>query len=239
MGRSFSEDLNDTHLFEAYMPGEYRYEWNEIGGKSATGVLQFSNNPIRDSHAQATAGGLARRQGGHEWGEDDGGHLIAARFGGSPGPENLTAQNRNLNRGSYKRMENEWAAHLEAGDKVFVHLETSEGERPDAYMGYAIYESPDRSRDYAFYYFENESNTQQAQWEAELTTLEQEAPVGFQNEDGYYYIGIAEPSTHSEAVNDQPYLGNIPAVQDGERNEKHTAEEGQSLEGDQMEGEIL
>ena len=52
-------------------------------------------------------------------------------------------------------MENEWAAHLEAGDKVFVHIETDGAQRPNAYMGYVIYESPDGTRDYDTFHMVN------------------------------------------------------------------------------------
>ena len=113
---------------------------------------------------QLAAGGDSRRGMGDEWGHDDGGHLIAARFGGASTEENLIAQDSNFNRGSYKRMENDWANHINNGDKVFVHMETSQGERPDALMGYAIFEHQDGSRDHEYYSFLNESISQQEQW---------------------------------------------------------------------------
>ena len=61
-------------------------------------------------------------------------------------------------------MENDWANHIDNGDKVFVHMETSQGERPDALMGYAIFEHQDGSRDHEYYSFLNESISQQEQW---------------------------------------------------------------------------
>lgn len=67
----------------------------------------------------------AQRHAGHadRLADDDGGHLIGTRFGGSPGPENLIAQNRVFNRADYKLMENQWAHQLELGNRVTVRLE--------------------------------------------------------------------------------------------------------------------
>lgn len=166
MSRNLSEDLNNPYLFSEYKSGEYEYEVS-AGGKSATGSLKIADAPERDSKAQASAGGDFRRSKDHEWGADDGGHLIGARFGGETGEENLTAQNRNLNRSDYKQMENDWAARLENGEKVFVHIETDGAERPNAYMGYAIYESPDGTRDFETFHMVNESRSEVAKWEEE------------------------------------------------------------------------
>ena len=78
---------------------DYQYVLPDVG-KSAYGVLDMADDPIRASNAQREAGGLERRP------DDDGGHLNGARFGGFPTNENLDAQNRNLNRGANKRKEN-------------------------------------------------------------------------------------------------------------------------------------
>lgn len=172
MSRSLWDDLTDPNLFESHEQGHYEYGTNGVGGREASGYLGISDEPQRDPSAQLAAGGESRREAGNEWGVDDGGHLIGARFGGSPGEENLTAQDRNLNRGSFKRMENDWAEHIESGDKVFAHMETSPGDRPDAYMGYAIVEHPDGTRDYETYSFTNESRAQQEQWNQELEALD-------------------------------------------------------------------
>lgn len=64
---------------------------------------------------------------------DGGGYLIGPRFGGSPGPENLIAQNRVCHRADYKIMENGWAHQLELGNRVTVRVEPvypDTGERP-------------------------------------------------------------------------------------------------------------
>lgn len=65
----------------------------------------------RDSVAQQRIGRLGK-QG------DEGGHLMANRFGGEPGPENLVPQNFHLNRGEWKAMENSWERALRAGKDV-------------------------------------------------------------------------------------------------------------------------
>lgn len=167
MAGDLSEDLKNPYLFLEHQAGEYEYSENDYGGKVASGSLSLTDEPMRDNTAQAAAGGEMRRGSDSEWGADDGGHLIGARFGGSPGDENLTAQSRNLNRGAYKRMENQWVAHLEAGDKVFVYIETDQPCRPEAYMGYVIYETPEGTRDYDTFHLINESQSEIAQWEAE------------------------------------------------------------------------
>lgn len=65
----------------------------------------------RDSVAQQRIGRLGK-QG------DEGGHLMANRFGGEPGPENLVPQNFHLNRGEWKAMENSWERALRSGKDV-------------------------------------------------------------------------------------------------------------------------
>lgn len=167
MPGDLSADLKNPYLFSEYQAGEYEYSENDYGGRVAFGSLALTDTPMRDNAAQANAGGEMRRANDSEWGADDGGHLVGARFGGSPGEENLTAQSRNLNRGAYKRMENQWAAHLEAGDKVFVYIETDQPYRPEAYMGYVIYETPEGTRDYDTFHMINESQSEIARWEAE------------------------------------------------------------------------
>ena len=167
MERNIGEDLKNPYLFEENRQGEYEYGVNEYGGKTASGSLYLTDHPERDRAAQRKAGGDARRERGHRWGADEGGHLIGARFAGEKGEANLTAQNENLNRGTYKSMENGWERHLDNGDKVFVSIESDGGERPEAYMGYAIYESPEGTRDYDTFSYVNESSSEQEKWETD------------------------------------------------------------------------
>ena len=164
---TLSEVMDDPEFFDKHEAGDYQYGQSDIG-KNAYGVLDLADDPVRDSNAQREAGGLERRP------DDDGGHLIGARFGGSPTDENLDAQNRNLNRGTYKREENGWAEALENGDKVYVNLETykQDGtERPDAYMGWTVTESPDGQRHWDAFSYTNESTETQEQWAEELEEM--------------------------------------------------------------------
>ena len=79
-----------------------RYETDEKGR-----ILSWSGNPRytpeneRDTSAQTEAGGEDREDG------DDGGHLLARILGGSAGKENIVPMRATINRGDYKRLENE------------------------------------------------------------------------------------------------------------------------------------
>lgn len=166
------EDLNNPNLFEENGPGDYTYIETPYG-KMAYGQLTLGADIERDEVAQRTAGGEDRRTSGNEYGVDDGGHLIGARFGGAPGAENLTPQDRNLNRSQYNRMESGWAEHLKSEDKVYVNIESYDGngsERPTSYMGYAIIEHTDEygntTRDVEYISINNESRMEQESWEA-------------------------------------------------------------------------
>lgn len=189
---TYSEAMNDPDLFNNNEPGDYGYESDEERGKSAYGVLADEPSE-RDSKAQQAAGGENRRGSSNEWGADDGGHLIAARFGGSSGEENLTAQNRNLNRSAYKSMESGWGEHLAAGDKVYVCVETDDPQRPNAYMGFVIYESPDGTRTGETFCFDNESRYEKAGWEEDASETERELEAeGYYSDQIYYPEGPAE-----------------------------------------------
>ena len=160
---SAMDDFNNPNLFTENEPGVYTYTDGPLG-KTASGQLQTTDDPQRDASAQREAGGEDRRTEATEWGRDDGGHLIGARFGGAADDRNLTAQNSNLNRSDYKRAEESWAAHLENHDKVYVHMEAYTGndsKRPSNYMGYAIIEHTDENgkttREIEYYSFDNES----------------------------------------------------------------------------------
>lgn len=176
------EDLHNPDLFVENPPGEYTYTQTELG-KTASGQLKLSSDPQRDPKAQREAGGEDRRVEDGFWGKDDGGHLIAARFDGATDDRNLTPQNRNLNRQSYKNIESSWAEHLEAGDKVYVHMESYTGgdsQRPSAYMGYAIIEHTDEqgktTREIEYYSMNNESAATMETIEGETVAFEAEHP---------------------------------------------------------------
>src|SRR3546814_19055716 len=65
---------------------------------------------------QRSAGGADRRA------TDDGGHYIAARFNGPSDAFNHFAQDANFNRGTYRAMEDAWAASVRAGHRVMVDI---------------------------------------------------------------------------------------------------------------------
>lgn len=158
--------VNDPELFTENQEGKYEY-YSYDSANGVCGHLTLVDDPVRDIKAQLEAGGELRRDSEHEWGADDGGHLIGARFGGKSTKENLIAQNRNFNRAEYKRIENHWAEKLKSGNKVFVNLEYENSERPEAIQGFAIIESPDGRRDVEFYSLYNESRMERAAWEAD------------------------------------------------------------------------
>jgi hypothetical protein len=53
---------------------------------------------------------------------DDGGHFIAARFGGPREWFNHFAQDANFNRGAYRALEDKWAKAVRSGKRVFVEI---------------------------------------------------------------------------------------------------------------------
>lgn len=95
----------------------YRYRIDGTGRTMAvTGALMLDPDQPRSRTAQAAAGGADRRA------TDDGGHYIAARFGGPGETYNHFAQDAQFNRGAYRLLENRWAAAARSGDRVFVDI---------------------------------------------------------------------------------------------------------------------
>ena len=111
-------------------PGEYTYSQNH-DGKSASGVVANGSTSDRDLAAQRNAGGADRLPG------DQGGHLIADRFGGRNDPSNLDAQAANVNQKDQANVERniaELAANPNNTVLISVANYNSVGERPDATM---------------------------------------------------------------------------------------------------------
>ena len=95
--------------------GNYRYETDSRGRiVKCSGTLELHDETSRNNYAQRKAGGENRhtKENGEET-ADDGGHLIARRFGGSPEIDNIVAMDSGLNQHEYKTMENDWASRLE------------------------------------------------------------------------------------------------------------------------------
>ncbi|OYN86536.1 DNA/RNA non-specific endonuclease [Parenemella sanctibonifatiensis] len=113
---------------QKYTAGEfnYKYETDDLGRikKAEADKLQLTKRDDRLSHQDKTPG---KRDGDHA------GHVFGDRFGGSPEVDNLLSQAADVNLGSYKKLENEWADALEAGKDVKVKVEPKydgDGMRP-------------------------------------------------------------------------------------------------------------
>ena len=85
-------------------------------------ISRYTPEAERDTVAQLEVGGEARKIG------DDGGHLIARMFGGAPGNENLVPMRDTINRGDYKKLENEIKETVQNGDKVNISGEIKREE---------------------------------------------------------------------------------------------------------------
>ena len=190
---SLHDVLHNQNLFEEKVKGDYNYEETEYG-KRVSGSLELKEGK-RNAYAQRTVGGIDRKA------DDDGGHLFGARFGGDPGKQNLEAQNKDLNRGTYKIRENEWADSLEKGDKVFASVESyrsNDSERPDAFMGISVIEHPDGSREWDAFSYQNESSAVQESWNA---TVAAQDDLYDQYDNPLNY----DPSEYNEELSDFDY----------------------------------
>lgn len=129
-----TDDINTEadDIISQYQENGYTFEINDLGQTvRAYGDLHLGQGE-RDLYAQRTAGGEFRTE------TDEGGHLIASRFEGPGGPENLVPENRTINRGPYKTMENNWAKELKDGNEVNVDITPiyhGDSLRPDIIMG--------------------------------------------------------------------------------------------------------
>ncbi|MCQ2962322.1 MAG: DNA/RNA non-specific endonuclease [archaeon] len=108
--------LKDNKLMpnSEYTLNGVTYKTDENGNKiSWEGTLKtYSPEAERDGNAQAESGGKDRLPG------DDGGHLEARILGGDPGNGNLEPMRDTVNRGDYKRSENEIADAINNGNEV-------------------------------------------------------------------------------------------------------------------------
>lgn len=118
LGEQFKEN-NRYKLKESteYITGEgnYRYETDSRGRiVKCSGSLELHDETQRNNYAQLKAGGENRRTKENRDGAyDEGGHLIARRFGGSAEIDNIVAMDSGLNHNEYSRMEKDWASRLE------------------------------------------------------------------------------------------------------------------------------
>lgn len=162
---------NNTRMklrgFEQYEANKYRYEADKDNRiRRACGVLRLEKGQGRNNRDQKLAGGKDRRI------DDQGGHYIARKFGGSPELDNLFAQNGHFNQGVYKKMENRWGSYLEQKDKnnkplynVEVDIRSSYqrgSERPNKIFVYSkVTDNQGKVIEKKLYMFKNEYNSNQ------------------------------------------------------------------------------
>lgn len=119
-----TEQVEDSH-FEAtyrlkpneqYEANQYRYETDRYGRiRECEGTLRLEEGKRNTAH-QTKAGGEYRLV------QDEGGHLIGTRFGGSEKVDNIVPMDYHVNRYEYKNLEDEWADELKKGNQVDVKI---------------------------------------------------------------------------------------------------------------------
>lgn len=124
------------------------------------GALPHTNTA--DLGAQRSAGGADRQAG------DQGGHLIADRFGGRNDPTNLDAQAANVNQKDQANVERN-VANLAANPNNTVSMNVSNfnsvGERPDATMiNVGVQDNTTGAIDEQHISFQNASHEMQQSW---------------------------------------------------------------------------
>lgn len=96
-----------------YSENGHKYKTDENGRiTSCEAKPQYNEEGKRKPKDQADSGGAERKE------DDDGGHIIAKILNGSEGSENLVPMRITINRGDYKRMENEIAKAIQEGKEV-------------------------------------------------------------------------------------------------------------------------
>lgn len=94
------------------------YKTDESGRPvSCDATPKYTEEGCRNTKEQKESGGDERQE------DDDGGHIIAKILGGAEGAENLVPMRRTINRGDYKKMENEISKALQEGKQVTVHTD--------------------------------------------------------------------------------------------------------------------
>jgi hypothetical protein len=100
-----------------------KYRTDERGNKiSCDSEPSYTEDGTRNIKEQKETGGEERQE------DDDGGHIIAKILGGAEGEENLVPMRRTINRGDYKKMENEISKALQERKKVTVHIDLEYNE---------------------------------------------------------------------------------------------------------------
>lgn len=114
---SIEQQLNDPTYWHPIRKNGYRYDLDlEERPREIRGEVSIDETAQRSRRNQRSAGGADRRA------TDHGGHYIAARFNGPSDAFNHFAQDANFNRGTYRAMEDAWAASVRAGHRVTVDI---------------------------------------------------------------------------------------------------------------------
>ena len=115
-----TDDNGDIYKKNGELMPNTTYEKNGVTyttddkGRISTweGEPKYDPENERDEGAQTESGGEDRQEG------DDGGHLMARILGGSSGNENIVPMRDTVNRGDYKKSENEIAEAKKQGKDV-------------------------------------------------------------------------------------------------------------------------
>ncbi len=110
VARSVLPDISKQFSFRRFQANGYEY--HEAAGRlGIPGKVRQHRSPSAQSNLSSGLG-------------DDAGHLIGNRFGAPGGAENLGLQNWRANRyGSFKQLENHWAARLKEGTGIEVKVQ--------------------------------------------------------------------------------------------------------------------
>lgn len=115
-----TDDNGQVFKVDGKLAPDIEYVCNGIKYKTDSNgeIISWEGKPFynpegeRDGDAQTEAGGEDRKPG------DDGGHLVARVTGGAAGNENLVPMRDTINRGDYKKAENEIVNALKNGSEV-------------------------------------------------------------------------------------------------------------------------
>jgi hypothetical protein len=115
---------------DEYKVNSYEYKTDDQGRIiEASGKLNLSGEPRQALNEQDVGGSDKLKT-------DDRGHVIADIFGGANKIENLVPMDSNLNRGEYKKIENDCVKAKNAGKDVSMQVDihyTGESKRPSSF----------------------------------------------------------------------------------------------------------